>query len=70
LPLQSVPIPYPCSDEDYESRMGAFVDQCKEQGGGEYFAFGDLYLEGVRKHREEKLKGTEVKRSSRYRSMR
>ena len=39
LPLQLIPIPYPCSNEDYESRMGAFVDQCKEQGI-EYFAFG------------------------------
>lgn len=60
LPLHLVPIPYPCTNEDYEQRMGAFVEKCK-QLEVEYFAFGDLYLEDVRKYREEKLEGSGIK---------
>lgn len=60
LPLHLIPIPYPCTNEDYEQRMGAFVEKCKELEV-ECFAFGDLYLEDVRKYREEKLEGSGIK---------
>lgn len=60
LPLEVLEIPYPCSNEDYETVMKAFVERTKEQEI-EYFAFGDLYLEDVRDYRLEKLNGTGIK---------
>lgn len=57
LPLRIVPLPWPCSNEQYEARMRA---ACMEAvaDGIEIVAFGDLFLEDVRAYREEKLKGT------------
>ena len=60
LPLEIIYIPNPCSHEDYERVMGEFVARAKIQGI-EYFAFGDLFLEDIRKYREEKLKDTGIK---------
>ena len=57
LPLTVVPLPWPCSNEEYEQRMGAavagFVD-----AGFTHVAFGDLFLEDVRRYREERLAGS------------
>jgi uncharacterized protein (TIGR00290 family) len=57
LPLQAVPLPWPCSNEHYESAMR---EACTAaiQNGVEAFAFGDLFLEDVRRYREERLRGT------------
>lgn len=59
LPIDIIEIPYPCSNEDYEKQMSAFVDRAK-QNKVEYFAFGDLYLEDIRRYREEKLQATGI----------
>lgn len=59
LPLDIIPIPYPCSNTDYESIMGDFVARVKNRGV-ENFAFGDLYLEDIRDYRVDKLKGTGI----------
>nr|WP_227021249.1 adenine nucleotide alpha hydrolase [Oceaniferula marina] len=59
LPLELIPIPYPCTNEDYEERMGDFVSRCLERGV-EYMAFGDLYLEDVRQYREKQLEGSGI----------
>lgn len=59
LPIQLLPIPYPCSNGDYEQVMADFIAQVKQQGI-EYIAFGDLYLEDIRQYREEKLTGTGI----------
>jgi uncharacterized protein (TIGR00290 family) len=59
LPLKKLEIPYPCSNEDYEGVMGEFVREAKSQGI-EFMAFGDVFLEDVRKYREEKLKSTGI----------
>ncbi len=59
LPIQLIPIPYPCSNSQYESIMNKFIEKTKANGI-EYFAFGDLYLEDVRKYREDSLKGTGI----------
>lgn len=59
LPLQVIPLPWPCSNADYEARMGAFVAHCREMGI-DHFAFGDLFLEEVRRYREEALAGTGI----------
>ena len=57
VPLIVLPLPWPCSNEDYERIMGAFVAG-QVAAGVEAMAFGDLYLEDIRSYREEKLKAT------------
>ncbi len=59
LPLQIIEIPYPCSDSEYASAMSEFVAAAKEDNI-ECFAFGDLFLEDVRRYREERLDGTGI----------
>jgi uncharacterized protein (TIGR00290 family) len=59
LPLFTIPIPYPCPNETYEAAMGAFVEEAKSRGVT-HFAFGDLFLEDIRRYREEKLAGTGI----------
>jgi uncharacterized protein (TIGR00290 family) len=54
LPLVNVPIPSPCSNAEYEQAMGAAMAQARTEGIF-YVAFGDLFLEDVRRYREEKL---------------
>jgi uncharacterized protein (TIGR00290 family) len=59
LPLIEVPLPWPCSNEHYEAAMR---DACTAavHDGIEVMAFGDLYLEDVRRYREERLAGTGI----------
>src|SRR4029079_6837098 len=57
LPLQVVPIPHPCPNEVYETRMAAAVADAVADGFT-HVAFGDLFLEDVRRYREEKLAGS------------
>ena len=57
LPLTVVPIPHPCSNEEYEARMGRAVGAAVAEGFT-HVAFGDLFLEDVRKYREERLAGS------------
>jgi uncharacterized protein (TIGR00290 family) len=59
LPLQIVDLPYPCSNAQYESAMGAFIAAAREQQV-ECMAFGDLFLEDIRQYREAKLAGTGI----------
>ena len=57
LPLQIVPIPHPCPNDVYEARMKeAVADACAS--GFTHVAFGDLFLEDVRRYREDRLAGT------------
>ena len=57
VPLRTVPLPWPCTNEVYEERMSAAVAQAVAEGFT-HVAFGDLFLEDVRKYREQKLAGT------------
>jgi len=59
LPLKVIYIPFPCTNEDYEQRMGEFVEQVKSEGV-EAVAFGDLFLQDVRQYREDKMKDTGI----------
>lgn len=59
LPVDIINIPYPCSNQEYENRMSAFIEKAKDKHI-QCMAFGDLFLEDVRKHREEKLDGTGI----------
>jgi uncharacterized protein (TIGR00290 family) len=57
LPLITAPLPSPCSNEVYEERMRAVVERAVADGFT-HVAFGDLFLEDVRRYREERLAGT------------
>jgi uncharacterized protein (TIGR00290 family) len=57
LPLYTVPLPWPCTNGVYESRMQEAVTQAV-QAGFTHVAFGDLFLEDVRAYREERLRGS------------
>ena len=59
LPLIEAPLPWPCSNQQYEAVMR---DVCAAavQDGVQAMAFGDLYLEDVRRYREERLAGTGI----------
>jgi uncharacterized protein (TIGR00290 family) len=57
LPLVKVPIPSPCSNEDYDAAMAEAVAAARSDGV-RAIAFGDLFLEDIRRYREERLAGT------------
>lgn len=57
LPLSVVPLPWPCSNEQYETIMTAAVDGFVKNGYT-HVAFGDLFLEDVRRYREDRLAGS------------
>src|SRR5580700_9869500 len=57
LTLWAVPLPWPCSNEQYEARMAQTCAKAVAQGT-EGIAFGDLFLEDVRAYREKQMKGT------------
>jgi uncharacterized protein (TIGR00290 family) len=57
LPLWPIPIPSPCPNEVYERAMAAAVARAVAEGFT-HVAFGDLFLEDVRRYREERLAGT------------
>ncbi|MGA8430440.1 MAG: ATP-binding protein [Candidatus Sulfotelmatobacter sp.] len=57
LPLWAVPLPWPCSNEQYESLMAQVCAKAVSEGI-EGVAFGDLFLEDVRAYREKQLKDT------------
>ncbi len=60
LPLWNVPLPWPCSNEQYEMVM---AETCAKAvtSGIEAIAFGDLFLEDVRAYREKQMKDTGLK---------
>ena len=57
LPLHVVPLPWPCSNEQYESIMRTAIDGFVA-AGFTHVAFGDLFLGDVRKYREDRLAGS------------
>lgn len=57
LPLEVLELPWPCSNEQYEAVMAAWVKRAVA-AGVECMAFGDLFLEEVRTYRERMLSGT------------
>lgn len=56
LPLHPVSIPLPCTNEGYEERMRAAFSELAGQGV-ERVVCGDIFLEDVRRYREERLLG-------------
>jgi len=57
LPLWAVSLPWPCSNEQYESLMAQTCAKAVGEGV-EGIAFGDLFLEDVRAYREKQMTDT------------
>ena len=57
LPLHVVPLPWPCPNETYERIMAAAVEGFV-RAGYTHVSFGDLFLEDVRRYREDRLHGS------------
>ncbi len=57
LPLWTVPLPWPCSNQQYEARMRDLCARAVKEGA-EAVAFGDLFLADIRAYREKQLAGT------------
>ena len=55
IAVEKVRIPYPCPNEVYEQKMSELLRNYKSKGVS-HVVFGDLYLEDVRRYREEKLR--------------
>lgn len=54
LPVRAVMLPWPCSNEEYETAMGAAIAEARADGIT-HIAFGDLFLEDIRAYREERM---------------
>ena len=59
LPLLTIDLPWPCSNEDYGRIMTGFIAEVVAKGI-RHMAFGDLFLEDVRAYRERQLEGTGI----------
>jgi uncharacterized protein (TIGR00290 family) len=57
LPLRTIPLPDPGTNEEYERELRTSVASAVEDGFT-HVAFGDLFLEDVRQYREDRLRGT------------
>ncbi len=57
LPLWEIPLPWPCSNEQYEAQMKGVYERAIADGIDQV-AFGDLYLRDIRAYREKQLAGT------------
>ncbi len=59
VPLRAVEIPHPCSNVLYEEAMRGAWAEAQTQGARSVIC-GDLFLEDVRRYREERLFGVEA----------
>jgi uncharacterized protein (TIGR00290 family) len=59
LRLVKVPLPWPCPNEAYERAMSEALAEARRQDVT-HMVFGDLFLEEIRRYREEKLAGTGI----------
>jgi uncharacterized protein (TIGR00290 family) len=59
LPLWPVPLPFPCSNAEYEARMRAVIDRARDEKIT-HVAFGDLFLADVRDYRIRMLADTGI----------
>ncbi|MCX7665095.1 MAG: ATP-binding protein [Gemmataceae bacterium] len=59
LPLWEVPLPWPCTNQQYEQRMQQVLQKARHEGIS-HMAFGDLFLSEIRSYREQQLAGTGI----------
>jgi uncharacterized protein (TIGR00290 family) len=60
LPLHLVELPYPCDNAAYEAAVAPALEAATRRGVAA-MAFGDLFLEDVRRYREKLLAGTPLR---------
>jgi uncharacterized protein (TIGR00290 family) len=58
LALHEIPLPWPCSNQQYETAMASAVERIRVEWQATHVAFGDLFLQDVRAYREERMRGT------------
>jgi len=59
LPLETISLPDPCTNEQCDAIMGRFAADAAARGI-QCIAFGDLFLEEVRRYREKQMQDTEI----------
>ncbi len=59
LPLWPIPLPSPCSNDEYEARMSAALERARRENIT-HVAFGDLFLEDIRAYREKSMAGSGI----------
>lgn len=59
LPIQLINLPDPCTNDQCDAIMRQFIAEASGKGI-ECIAFGDLFLEDVRRYRENQLAGTKI----------
>jgi diphthamide synthase (EF-2-diphthine--ammonia ligase) len=52
-------LPMPCDDQTYRQRIGSCMDRLRERGV-QQVVFGDLFLEDIRRYREEQMQGSGI----------
>jgi uncharacterized protein (TIGR00290 family) len=57
LPVWQIPLPFPCTNDEYQARMADACRRAVAEGFGT-IAFGDLFLKDVRAYRERQLTGS------------
>ena len=57
VPLWNIPLPWPCSNQEYEEILRGVCARAIAEGI-EAVAFGDLFLTDIRAYREKQLQGT------------
>ena len=57
IPLWQVPLPWPCTNDEYEARMAGACRRAVAEGF-DTIAFGDLFLRDIRAYRERQLAGS------------
>ena len=60
LPLITVPLPWPCPNVAYEAALRAALAEARAAYRISHVAFGDLFLEDIRRYRETLLEGTDL----------
>ncbi|GAB6166196.1 ATPase [Thermostilla marina] len=59
LPLWPVNLPHPCANEEYEHRMTAALERARAEKVT-HVAFGDLFLEDIRRYRQQMMNGSGI----------
>ncbi len=58
LPLLTAPLPWPCTNAQYEDTLARALADARKSLAVTHIAFGDLFLEDIRAYREQQLSGT------------
>jgi uncharacterized protein (TIGR00290 family) len=54
LPLYKIPIPWPCTNDQYEAAMTGALSEISDRWDVDHVAFGDLFLEDIRAYRQDR----------------